>query len=182
MSDLIKSKQIQAEQIAKQTAEFLAKGKTIEEYKPSALEIASHRPRSELLRTKKKKGERDKPVGLKELYEIYGIQWLIEQYGHWSNLPANIHLGYPKKSNFTSMSHTSVNMPDIDDTSALIMGDAINELEEIPREIIVMYFIKRKTFDTIAEIFCMSRTRTTEMLGQAMSFLDGYIKMFLKSK
>ena len=43
MSDLTKSKQNQAEIIAKQTAEFLAKGKTIETYKPSALEIAPHR-------------------------------------------------------------------------------------------------------------------------------------------
>jgi hypothetical protein len=120
---------------------------------------------------------------MKELWQGNGTTWMLEQFGLWANQSPNLNLGYPKRTNFAMMQGRSVSLPRIDDEVAGFIHDSINELggRSIEhKEILILFYIKRRSFVKVAECLCMSRPKATEFMRGAEAWIDCKLNDYFK--
>jgi len=122
-------------------------------------------------------------MGMKTMWQEWGTIWMIEQYGLWANQPADIQLGYPKKTNFAQMQGRSVSLPKIDDDVAGFIHDSINELGQrfpLHKGLLNSFYVKRRTFEKAGEEQGLKRGKAIETLRAAEAWIDCKLNDYFK--
>lgn len=120
---------------------------------------------------------------MKDLWKENGTPWMLEQFGLWANQPPDLKIGYPKKTAFAAMQGRGVSLPKIDDDVAGFIHDSINELGERSlehKEILILFYVKRRSFVKVAQALCMSRAKATEFIRSAEAWIDCKLNDYFK--
>ena len=120
---------------------------------------------------------------MKKLWQDWGTIWMIEQYGLWANQPADIQLGYPKKTNFAQMQGKSVSLPKIDDDIAGFIHDAINELGvRLPKHkaLLISFYVKNRSFENAGNETGLKRGKAIEVIRAAEAWIDCKLNDYFK--
>lgn len=120
---------------------------------------------------------------MKELWEDHGTIWFLDQFGLWVNQPAEINLGYPKKTNFALMQGRSIARIRIDDEVAGFIHDSINQLGErsqVHKDVLISFYIKRRTLEKAGEKSGLKRAKAIETLRSAEIWIDCKLNDFFR--
>lgn len=120
---------------------------------------------------------------MEDLWNEWGTIWFLEQFGLWANQPPGIKLGYPKMTNFAALQGRSVSLPRIDDEVAGFIHDSINELGErnpLHREVLILFYVRRKSFERTARETGLKRTKATEVIRTAEAWIDCKLNDYFK--
>lgn len=117
------------------------------------------------------------------MWKDWGTFKLLEEFGLWANQPAELTIGYPKKTAFATMQGGSIRMPEIDDDTAVFIQDCLNRLaarHPLQSDLVVQFYVRNRTFEKAAQVVGMSKSKAFQQLKCAEAWIDSKLDDYFR--